>query len=189
MPQDSLLTKKNSVEQLEAIKANDERTLKALYQENFPKIQAYVLANNGTADQAKDVYQEAFIAVWRNIQLNKFQPDSETAVQGYLYQVAKNKWLDYLRSGHYTKTVRVEDERLKQMQHEDITEAETEYIEMVKSSFLKIGDNCKELLTRFYYAGESMKQIALAFGWTEASARNNKYRCVEKLRALIKERR
>jgi RNA polymerase sigma factor (sigma-70 family) len=186
MPQGGFVTHKNSVEQLQAIKANDEQTLKALYQANYSKIEMYVLNNKGTVDQAKDIYQEAFIAVWRNIQLDKFHPETETALEGYLYQIAKNKWLDYLRSGHHTKIVRMDDDKFSQVQGEGISEEENEYINSVKNYFTKIGENCKDVLTRFYYRKESMKQIAAAFGWTEASARNNKYRCIEKLRELIK---
>ena len=52
-------------------KNNDEQVLKYLYVTNYPKIEKYVLSNSGTIDDAKDIYQEAFIAVWRNVQLDK----------------------------------------------------------------------------------------------------------------------
>ena len=65
-----------------AIKANDEAALKNLYKDNYYKIEMYVLNNNGTSEDAKDIYQEAFIAVWRNIQLDKFYPENENALSG-----------------------------------------------------------------------------------------------------------
>ena len=187
MPQDRLVTNTYALEQLEAIKANDERALKALYLQNFQKVEALILSNKGTSEQAKDIYQEAFIAVWRNIQLNKFQPENETALQGYLYQVAKNKWMDQLRSVHHRKVVQMNEERFTHLPEESINETERDYLDRIKNSVNKLGDNCKEVLTRFYYRKENMKSIAEVFGWTEASARNNKYRCLEKLRALVKQ--
>ena len=60
-----------------AIKANDERALHKLYTENFYKTEQYILKNNGTMPQAKDIYQEAFITVWRNIKDGKFIPENE----------------------------------------------------------------------------------------------------------------
>lgn len=186
MPQDRLVTNTYAHEQLAAIKANDERILKALYLQNFPKIEALILSNNGTSDQAKDIYQEAFIALWRNIQLDKFHPESESAINGYLYQIARNKWMDQLRSAHHQKVVPMREERFSDLKDDTISDTERDYLDKIKINITKLGDNCKEVLTRFYYRKENMKTIAEAFGWTEASAKNNKYRCLEKLRAMVK---
>ena len=172
-------------EQIIAIKANDAIALKMLYQDNFYKVEKYVLNNNGSVDQAKDIYQEAFIAVWRNIQLDKFIPENENALSGYLYKVAKNKWLDHLRSAHYKKMTAI-NENIAEVADDIIPEKEEKYIEDVKKQFKLLGKNCQDVLTRFYYEKESMKEIAEQYQWTEATARNNKYRCLQKLRDLIK---
>ncbi|MEI9913190.1 MAG: sigma factor [Bacteroidota bacterium] len=58
-------------EWIRKLKANDEQALKALYAANYSKVENYVLDNSGSAEDAKDIYQEAFIAVWRNIQLDQ----------------------------------------------------------------------------------------------------------------------
>ena len=91
-----------------AIMANDESVLKQLYQNNYRKVEAYILKNRGSMPQAKDIYQEAFLAVWQNIKKGAFQPRNESALQGYLFQIAKNKWTDELRSARYKKTQRKE---------------------------------------------------------------------------------
>jgi RNA polymerase sigma factor (sigma-70 family) len=173
-------------DQLAAIKENNEAALKALYQQNYPKIESYVMANNGTADEAKDIYQEAFIAVWRNIQLNKFTPVSETSLAGYLYQVAKNKWLDHLRSGHYKNVVPLEGHENGTHRVEELPDNQQAYLAAIRQNFTKLGNSCRELLNRFYFQKESLRTIALAFQWTEATAKNNKYRCLQQLRELIK---
>ena len=168
-----------------AIKANDEGALKSLYNGNYFKIEKYVLNNNGTIEDAKDIYQETFLAVWRNIQLDKFNPESENALEGYLFRIAKNKWLDHLRSGHYRKVTRMND--AEDILKEDIMpEEDVAYIAEVKNKFKILGENCREVLTRFYYKKESMRTIAEKFNWTEATAKNNKYRCLQKLRELLK---
>ena len=51
------------------LKESDEKVLQYIYVSNYPRIEQYVLGNNGTADDARDIYQEAFLAVWRNVQL------------------------------------------------------------------------------------------------------------------------
>lgn len=173
--------------QLAAIKQNDDAALKALYLENYSKVEAYVMANSGTADEAKDIYQEAFIAVWRNIQLNKFTPVNETSLGGYLYQVAKNKWLDHLRSGHHKKLVPLDGSENGALV-EELPENQQAYLLALRKNFAKLGNTCRELLQRFYFGKESLRTIAQAFQWTEATAKNNKYRCLQQLREFIKTR-
>ena len=171
-------------EQLLAIKLNDESALKALYKNNYHKIEAYILKNNGTEEQAKDIFQEAFVAVWRNIQLDKFQPENETAIDGYLYRIAKNKWMDHLRSSYYNKVVRMDDAHPDE-EIDTVAPEENEYLILVRKHFQHLGENCKKILTRFYFHNQSLRKIGAAMGWSEATARNNKYRCINKLKELI----
>lgn len=175
----------NEFAQLTAIKASDETVLKSLYVNNYYKTEKYILDNNGSVDQAKDIYQEAFIVVWRNIQLDKFNPENESALVGYLYQVARNKWINYLNSSHFKKNTKLTDLEYR-LPEEVADEEDNSFIANVKKQFEVLGENCRELLTRFYYQNESMKTIAGIFNWTEATARNNKYRCLQQLRELIK---
>jgi RNA polymerase sigma factor (sigma-70 family) len=171
--------------QSNAIKANDDAALKSLYENNYYKTEKYVLMNNGSIEQAKDIYQEAFIAVWRNIQLDKFNPENESAVAGYLYQIARNKWVDHLRSNQYKKSTPLSN-LANRLPEETAEEEDNGYIDDVVKQFKQLGENCREVLTLFYYKKESMKTIAKLFDWTEATARNNKYRCLQRLRELLK---
>lgn len=169
---------------LRALKANDDKTLKTLYHDNYPKIEKYILTNSGNKEQAKDIFQETFIICWRAVQDNKFIPENETSIGGYLYKIAKYKWLDYLRSSHHKKVVPITDS------HEDWElpidrKEEQENMLMIRNNFKKIGDSCREILTRFYFNKQSMKEIATANNWTEATARNNKYRCIQRLKELM----
>ena len=68
----------------------------------------------------------------------------------------------------------------------ELPEEDVEFIKEVKKHFQDLGENCRELLIRFYYKKESMRTISEHFDWTEASTRNNKYRCLQKLRELLK---
>lgn len=170
-------------ELLEGVKNNDSKILGWIYQDQFPKLEKYVLANNGDEQQAKDVFQEAFVVLWKNAKAGKFKPENGTAIQGYLYQIAKNKWLDTLRSSKYKKTVPLEN--IPESWDEEAENRESDF-ERMESSFKNLGGNCKELLTRFYYKKESMAIIAQAFDWTEATARNNKYRCIQRLKNKMK---
>jgi RNA polymerase sigma-70 factor (ECF subfamily) len=189
MPKKDTLTK-NYLEQEElvkAIQANNQSVLKSLYQENYYKTEKYIIENNGSLEQAKDIYQEAFIAVWENVQNNKFTPKNQTALNGYIYTVAKNKWLDYLKSARFKKTNAL-DEYEHKIEGEIVSSFEDENaskLAKIVANFNDIGESCKKLLTVFYYESKSLREIAAELDITEASARNKKYRCIEKLRALV----
>ena len=179
----------NPLDIIAAIKANDDRVLKSLYTSNYRKVELLVLKNNGTVDHAKDIFQEAFVAVWKNIKQDKFTPQSENALNGYVYTIAKNKWMDYLRSKDYKKTI-VSDQINDLNANE--TDFETNNDDILKEqrlldvmqAFKDLGEPCKSLLQQFYYEKKSMKAIAEHLKLDAASTRNKKYRCMQKLKDL-----
>ncbi|MFN3997529.1 RNA polymerase sigma factor [Algoriphagus sp.] len=178
--QEYTFRKYSQEEIIKGIKSNNSEIIRQIYQTEFKKTEQFILANNGNQEDAKDIYQEAFVAVWNNVRSGKFTPDNGTAINGYLYQIAKNKWLDKLRSlKNKTKTVLLDNIPDRSEDNDPDLEANHEWVTM---AFQNLGDNCKEILKRFYYQKESMEQIADSFNWTPATARNNKYRCIQRLK-------
>lgn len=174
---------------VDAIKANDQLVLKQLYHKNYKKIEIYILQNNGSMPQAKDTYQEAFLAVYQNIKADKFVPTNDTALQGYLYQIAKNKWRDYLRSSQYKKTTGLQEDfhqadDASGIDGIDEHQENDKKLDATMNAFGKLGADCKDLLTRFYFNKKSLREIASDLKLEEASARNKKYRCIQKLREI-----
>ena len=175
---------------IDGLKTNDSVILKEFYKSNYQKIEVFVLKNSGTIDHAKDIYQEAFISVWKSVKDNKFEPQNETALQGYLYQIAKNKWMDVLRSKNFKKTNTLNDK--KQIIYSDKTYnnelEENEFeknLNKIMNVFKVLGQPCKQLLTTFYFDKKSLRDIALELKIEETTARNKKYRCMQKLRELV----
>lgn len=174
---------------IEAIQNNNTQVLRDLYSSNYPKIEILVLKNNGSKDQAKDIYQDAFLAVWQNIKQNKFVPRSESSINGYLYTIAKNKWMDVLRSQGYKKTIVI-----SQLNHFEVKDEENNGIdddilkdkrlEDVMQAFKNLGEACKSLLRKFYFEKKSMNIIAEELSLDSASTRNKKYRCMQKLKEI-----
>lgn len=177
-PDDRLISENPFLAQL---RANDAILLKRLYSDSFGSLREYVVRNSGSADDALDVYQEAFLATWRNVQLSRFLPDDAQAFSAYLLQVGKKKWIDELRKRKISLAIirdRAEND------DSEVYDIEVDaYIQAVRKHYASLGERCRELLTRFYYRKQRLRDIALHFGWTEASAKNNKYRCLQELRS------
>lgn len=179
-------TKTYSAEELViGFKQNNSKILNYVYLEMYPKVLVYVLKNSGTNAQAKDIFQEAFIACWNNIKDDKYSKN--ITIHGYLYTIAKNKWTDYLRSSAYKKTIsasKISNLTIVQEEADFDEDLDKENKLVLKQAFIKLGNNCKTLLKLFYFERKSMNEISELLKMTSASAKNKKYRCMEKLKRL-----
>ena len=180
----------SQTELVSAIKRNDSKALKALYTSNYYKIEQLVLKNSGTKEHAKDIYQEAFISVWKTIKNDSFVPKNDTALQGYLFQIAKNKWMDVLRSKTFKKTIQTSKMAHFELSDNDFDENDDDVLkekrlDSIMEVFKRMRSPCKELLKTFYFEQKSLRDIANDLQIEENTARNKKYRCMEKLRELV----
>ena len=181
-------TREHQEELINAIKSNNSIALKEFYISNYKKIELLILKNSGTVDDAKDIYQEAFICVWNHLRNNEFTPTSNSALNGYLFTIAKNKWMDTLRSAKHKKTRPLTPERslfIKNEEDYSTDEIKSKKLQITMQAFKNLGQPCKQLLTTFYFDKKSLRDIAANLSLDEASVRNKKYRCMEKLRTIV----
>ncbi|MCB9183343.1 MAG: sigma-70 family RNA polymerase sigma factor [Flavobacteriales bacterium] len=165
----------------QGLRRNDAVTLRALYKESYPAVKRYVLQNSGTASDAEDVFQEAVAVLWLSAKEGRINPAADPG--GFLYQVAKNKWLDVLRSAANRHMKVVHDQReLDQRvdEHDDIDER----LARLRGVYDKLDDRCRAVLDQFYFERKDLATIAAAMGVEEESIRTIKYRCMMKLRAF-----
>jgi len=175
-------TKRNN-ELIISFKRNDEAVLKNIYLKVYPKVKLYILKNKGSEELAKDIYQEAFIACWKNIKDDKIEHHEN--MEAYLFTISKNKWIDYLRSANFKKTVSIDsinplfDDEADEIYDETETQGKC-----MLQAFRQLNENCRRILNLYYYERLSMKEISVKLGIDSASARNKKYRCMEQLRSF-----
>ena len=144
----------------------------------FPVVKKLILKNNGSKQDAEDIYQEALVILIRKTQDTNFTLTS--SLNTYLYSICRFLWNDELKKKN--KTIN-DAQNLSYLKNEDFTEhvkEEAEY-KQAENAFNLLGDKCKELLRFFYFNKMSMKEIAdkLKFS-SEKVAKNQKYRCIEK---------
>lgn len=173
---------------LDAFLNNEEVILKEFYIAEYPKTKNYILKNGGTIENAKDIFQEAFFACWKKLSTGKSNARNLAEIEAYLFTAAKNKWIDQLRVRGKKKIVSI-DEKVHLL-HVDETSLVTEVhedeerLKVTLAAFENLGQACKDILTKFYFHKISLKAIAESFNIEEASAKNKKYRCIQKLKEL-----
>lgn len=159
----------------------DPSVLKKIYRESFPVVRSYVLANNGSESDAKDVFQDSITNAWMNERQGRFIPDSENSIGAYVFTIAKHKWLDKLRSKSHRSTMRLVRDEVedKLLDSETVDDIDVEYLNRL---YVGLDEKCQILLKKFYFEKMSMREIAVDLSVGEESVRTMKYRCVMKLR-------
>lgn len=164
---------------------NDERCIEHIYSENFKSVEQFILKNSGKTEDAKDIYQEAIIATWLNIKQGKFKVQNDKSIGGYIFQIAKYKWLDKLRSKEYRTTIRLlHDNRAEPEADADYGEAEERKLLYLKELYSHLNEKCKAILNRFYFEKKSLEEIGADLNYEAATVKTLKYRCMQKLRSL-----
>ncbi len=161
------------------IKQGDESALDFLYKKNFKMMLKMILKNNGSEEEAKDIYQEALIVFWQKVIADKnFTLTSK--ISTYLYSICQNLW-------------RKELERKKRHTYEQPERSEfpdqdaRERGEIIQQCLRELGDTCRKILTYYYFDRLSMVEIAERLGFANAdTAKTKKYKCKKELDNKIK---
>ncbi|MGV3637667.1 MAG: RNA polymerase sigma factor [Flavobacteriales bacterium] len=166
-----------------ALQPDDPRTVRTLYRDHFDTVKRYILKNSGTTDDAEDVFQEALTVLWLKVKEESLSDTSEPGA--FLFRVAKNKWLDVLRSAAHKHMRVLHDDRQVDARPEAMDEIE-EKLARLRDVYARLDDKCRQVLDRFYFERQDLATIARAMDVEEESIRTIKYRCMMKLRAARK---
>lgn len=166
----------------DGMKMKDPKVYQWIYNQMFSSIETMVKKNSGTSDDARDLFQEGLVSLWLNIRLDKYQLQSGVKLSTYFYQLCKNKWISELRKKKIDRTEWKDDFDTEEV---IVDTSDEERITNVEHALKQLGAACQELLERFYYRKESLRVISLQLGYTEKTAKNNKYRCMQKLKTIL----
>lgn len=153
---------------------------------DFPKVEKLILTKGGSKDDAKDIFQEALIILYRKAQDAQFELTASLGT--YLYSVSRFLWKDELKKRNRTETVELGD--VSSDLQKDIREANEKEsrLKLAETALSSIGERCFELLQKFYFHALSMSQIATEMHLSsENVAKNQKYKCLERARIKLQE--
>ena len=181
---DPLKAENNERLLLQGMARNDKKAIETIYKDNYNLVQALVINNNGTSEDAKDIFQEAMIVLYEKVQSGTFELNCQ--IKTFVYSVSKRLWLKRLMqqnrfsiSDGHEESIPVDEEM------EEHEKRNTEFI-MMERAMGGLGEPCKSLLEAFYLQKKSMQEIALSFGYTNSeNAKNQKYKCLMRLKKLF----
>ena len=160
----------------------DKRVLNEIYKKFYSRTQYMVVRNSGTEEDARDLFQEALLAVYDRINGRPLELTCKFST--FLYSICRNLWLKQLRKRniHFVDVAGAEAEDAFQVadELEEVTLWHDRY-QLYMRKFAEIGEQCRKLLLRFMQ-GADMKTIAAEFGFaSESYAKKRKFKCKEQL--------
>lgn len=170
---------------LKGLANNDSKVVEALYKRHFNMIQHFVLNNNGSFDDARDVFQEGMVALYEKVQTESFVLTCQ--IKTYLFSICKHVWLKRLQQmGKYSSPLSVQEDSISvEEDWTDFGKKEAAFAIMDRA-LNSLGEPCKSLLEGYYIHKKGMQELAADFGYTNAdNAKNQKYKCLLRLKKLF----
>jgi RNA polymerase sigma factor (sigma-70 family) len=165
----------------QALLDNRQQTLERIYAHAYPMVAHYVKEHGGTADDAKDVFQEAMLVFYEKVVHD--QLTLTASVSTYLMGICKNLWYQELeKRGRKTSFPTIETDIACETPAEETEHSSLKLMDFVN----QLGDKCKDVLVSFYYFGQRLEQIARRHGHANIrTATVQKFKCLERLRKAV----
>lgn len=165
---------------LEKMSRGDESALDYLYRKHYRMMTGVIIKNNGTEQEAKDIYQDALIVLWQKAVSHQLVLTAK--ISTYLYSVCLNLWRKELDR----KSRLVYEEKETGSSFEDDSQEKSA---IIHQCIAQLGDTYKKLLTYYYFDDMSMQDIAGKLGFANIdTVKTKKYKCKKRLDSLIKTR-
>ena len=177
-----------SVEEIiDGIRSRDSCVLQYIYKNYYPPIHHFIINNSGSQDDAKDIFQESIIVIYRKVkEQSHFLLSS--SFKTFMYSIARNIWLKNLRDRKYEgqkimdqqKYIELKDEPFK-ISNEDLK------MRLYQKYFKLLPEDCQNIL-RLSASDIPQKEISEALGFkSENYVKKRKHGCKDKLISMIKE--
>jgi RNA polymerase sigma factor (sigma-70 family) len=141
---------------------------------------------NCSTDDAREFYQGTILIFYENV-INGKLSALQSSLKTYLFGIGKNLVLHEYRKDSRGERVKAEfvlqshlADTPQEMLIDDLELA------LVHRCFDRIGDPCHRLLKLFYFHQKTMEEISAELGYKNPeTAKNQKYKCMERLRKLV----
>lgn len=170
---------------IDGIRNNNSKIINEIYEQYSKAIIHYVTSNSGTTEDARDIFQEGMIVLFRKVHAPDFELTSNLLT--YFYSICKFIWSNRLRKKQLN-TVEIDD--APELMDSYSIEKDLEHKErcaFYNKKFQELGEGCQKVLTLFY-EGTKMKKIAEIMGFASSNyATKRKHKCKQQLMKLVTE--
>lgn len=167
---------------------NDGSVVDEIYKKFAGSIRNFIVKNNGSEDDAADIFQEALIDLYNQARHKQLQ--LTCPFEAFLLLICKRKWYNLQKKRGVHRVTNSTDE--VSLLGEDVfaaaeqLAAEESRARLFLAQFARLGEKCREIL-RLSLTGEAQEKIAARLDVTYGYLRKKKSECMATLLSYIKE--
>ncbi len=166
---------------------NDTAIINEIYKSCASKIKSWILFNNGSEDDAADIFQEALMEVYRQAKYKSLE--LTCPFEPYILLICKRKWLNEIKKRSILPVTNSEEDLLHigedTFANAEHLEKQEQQSKLFLEAFEKMGARCKEIIT-WSMKGEAQEKVAEAMGVTYGYLRKKKSECMAALIKMVK---
>jgi RNA polymerase sigma factor (sigma-70 family) len=163
---------------IEGLRRRDKDVLKYVYKQYFPMVRYFIIRNQGSEEDAEDIFQEAVVAVYQRVRKKNLSLDC--AFKTYFYSVVRHMWLQYLERNRIQYEFSDMDEFLLLEDKELYEDFQSKKV-IFQKHFLDLTELCRKVLLMFVEK-TSFEDIAASLGYKGRQyAIKRKYECMKSL--------
>jgi len=178
---------------INGLRSGDRESISYLYESMYPMVETFVLKNGGEKDDAKNLFQDAIMVLYRKV-VEDADFELKSRLSTFVYAIARNYWLHKLRRSekYHLKISTIEPDEVVDMGSDFLLKKENEDKEkanydLIKKAIDKLPEECKNILQLMYFEEKSLKEISEKMGYTSSFVRVKRMRCMDRLKKEIKE--
>ena len=81
---------------IEGIKKQNEKVIAEIYNRFFPSVRQFIYRNNGSLDDARDIFNDAIVVLLLKARENTL--DLKCSLKTYIYAISRNLWLKKIKA-------------------------------------------------------------------------------------------
>ena len=146
--------------------------LRQLYRLHYLSVVKLVLDNNGTKEDATEIFQSGMIIFFNKAKQPAFELTSTSKT--YLYAICKNIWYESLRKRKRNAPLEATYENIASNENISADLELNERSQLLLHLVEQLGSECQQILVRFYYYRQKIRQIQEELGQTSEQVVKNK---------------
>ena len=165
---------------IKGIRNHDSSILEHVYDTHYPIIEGYITHNQGSREQARDIFQDAMIIVYKRIKSSELELTCKFGT--YLYAICKNIWMQerkkYLQR---TQKLRQQPLEVNDPGPADDPLLQNHLTDLFNKHFDALSKDCQKILS-MYFNNFSVEDIRAAMNYKDLHhTADRKYRCKKSL--------
>ncbi|MCB0641786.1 MAG: sigma-70 family RNA polymerase sigma factor [Phaeodactylibacter sp.] len=168
---------------LEQLLQADRKAIDQVYQQILPTVIQWIKDNSGTEQDARDIFQEALIALYKKLEAGNFSLTCR--LKSFMRIICRNLWLTRLRDRRHHPVTPLENCEAYELDKgtQQLVE-QSEETQLYYKYFDALDEKCRQIL-QWFFDRCSFAEIAERLDTSEQYVRKRKFICKERLISQI----